>query len=217
MHFPDARILLFAKAPQPGRVKTRLIPALGAGGAATLYRELLVATLGRIAGAGLAPLECCCAPDPRHPLFLQLQRRHGLELSRQQGCDLGGRMEHAACIALQRARMVVLIGGDCPGLDAAYVERALAALRAGADAVIGPAEDGGYVLLGLSRIDGHLFRGMPWGSDRVLDETRQRLRRLDWRWRELEPLWDLDRPRDLARYRRLIRDAAAGRWPAPAG
>ncbi len=202
MRFPDARILLFAKAPEPGRVKTRLIPAIGADAAAGLYRQLLEATVERIVASRLAPLECWCAPDSGHPVFDGLRARHRIDLRVQQGGDLGARMEAATTDALGRCGgPVLLVGGDCPGLDGGHLARALGALGEGDDAVIGPAEDGGYVLLGLRRSAPDLFRGMPWGTDQVLPETRRRLGLLGWRWSELAPLWDLDRPADLERYR----------------
>jgi glycosyltransferase A (GT-A) superfamily protein (DUF2064 family) len=94
-----------------------------------------------------------------------------------------------------------LIGSDCPALAPRHLRRADKALRGGADAVLAPAEDGGYVLIGLSRFDRRLFDGIAWGSAKVLEETRARLRALGWRWQELETLWDVDRPAD---YRRLV-------------
>jgi hypothetical protein len=84
-------------------------------------------------------------------------------------------------------------------MTADYLARAFALLDGGADAVVGPAEDGGYVLLGLRRMDKRLFEDMAWGTDRVLDQTRERLAVLGWRWQELETLWDVDRPEDLER------------------
>ncbi len=201
--FPDARILIFAKAPQAGRVKTRLIPALGAAAAADLYARLLEATVARAVSPALAPVCCCCAPDTTHPFFRQLADDYPVTLTQQQGADLGERMQTAACTALAEAGSVLLIGGDCPVLDAGHLGQALAWLAAGSDAVVGPAEDGGYVLLGLKRSAPELFREMPWGGERVLRETRARLQRLGWRYRELPPLWDLDRPADLRRYRAM--------------
>ncbi len=108
-------------------------------------------------------------------------------------------MHHAAASALGDSDAVVLVGADCPGLGLDYMRRALDCLEQGADAVVGPAEDGGYVLLGLKRAAPELFHDMPWGSDQVLTKTRQRLRKLGWRWLELSVLWDLDRPEDLER------------------
>ena len=112
-------------------------------------------------------------------------------------------MEFAATKALDQADAVILIGADCPLLEARHLTRAFGWLQQGEDAVLGPAEDGGYVLLGLRRVNRALFRDITWGGDQVLAQTRQRLARLGWRWRELEPLWDLDRPADLDRLARI--------------
>ena len=120
-------------------------------------------------------------------------------LREQRGRDLGERMRHASERTLEEARSLVLIGADCPVLEAHHVASALRWLERGSDAVLGPAQDGGYVLLGLRRVHGLLFTGLPWGGPRVLDLTRERLRNLGFRWRELEPLWDLDTTEDLLR------------------
>ena len=202
MRYPNARILIFAKAPIPGQVKTRLIPALGPAGAAELACDLLDRLVRRLAGARLALLELWCSPDPRHPLFCELAESAGVSLRTQQGEDLGERLSAAAEDALGRADAVLLVGADIPELDAAYCASAFAAL-ADADAVLGPAEDGGYVLLGLKAPAPGLFTDMPWGGERVAEITRRRIAALGWRCSELPALWDLDRPEDLVRYRRL--------------
>ena len=199
MQFPNGRILIFAKAPVPGKAKTRLIPALGAARAAEFYAELLESTIERLATAELSTLQCCCTPDTDHPLFQRLGQEYGMELKTQVGLGLGERMEFAATEALNRADAVILVGADCPLLEARHLASAFDWLQQGEDAVLGPAEDGGYVLLGLRQVKRALFRDIPWGGDQVLALTRQRLAQLGWRWRELEPLWDLDRPADLDR------------------
>ena len=211
MQFPRARILLFTKAPVPGRVKTRLIPALGAQAAADLYRELLHATVIRIQRAGIAPLICCCAPSAEHREFLQLQRQYGVSLETQLGSDLGERMRQAATHHLTSSAPELLIGCDSPVLQPVHLRQALQWLNQGCDAVLGPAEDGGYLLLGLNRVSPELFRGIAWGGAEVLAETRSRLLRLGWRWRELETLWDLDRPSDLDRLQPLASDSVEHR------
>jgi len=198
VRFPGARILIFAKAPVPGRVKTRLSPALGSRSASDLHARLLLDTVARLATAGLAPLELWCAPDPEQHPFPELANRYGLELHRQQGANLGERMLGGATDALRRSSGVILVGTDCPLLDGAYLERALTALER-QDAVLGPAEDGGYVLLGLKGVVDALFRGIPWGGDQVATMTRERMEALRWKWMELPALWDVDRPEDLER------------------
>ncbi|MCW8906401.1 MAG: TIGR04282 family arsenosugar biosynthesis glycosyltransferase [Sedimenticola sp.] len=203
MEFPDSRILLFAKAPLPGRVKTRLIPRIGARQASDLHAELLWRTLGSAAG-GLAPLQLWCTPDTLHPLFQEAARAAEVSLHSQVGNDLGERMAYATKTALAEAGSVLLIGADCPVLARSHLRQALDWLAAGRDAVLGPAEDGGYVLLGLRRHHPQLFEGMAWGTGAVLQETRQRLRQLGLTVSELETLWDLDRAEDLQRYRRQV-------------
>lgn len=202
MQFPDARILLFAKAPEPGLVKTRLIPAIGKEQSAALYIELLSGVINRLAGT-VAPLQLWCAPNSEHPFFHALEQNADITLHVQQGTDLGQRMAYAARSALNEAGSVVLIGGDCPILEKEHLQQALAYLAEGSDAVLGPAEDGGYVLLALKQFNDHLFEQIAWGGDDVCGLTRRRLSALNWRWQELEPLWDVDRKEDLQRYRSL--------------
>ena len=199
--FRRARVLLFAKAPVPGQVKTRMIPALGADGAAGLHARLLRETVVRLSAAAVAPLELWCAPDTRHALFGELAELHGLTLHQQRGDGLGERLLGASADALGRADSVALIGSDCPELGAAYLAQAFDALRStGVDAVLGPAADGGYVLLALRRAEPPLFTEMPWGGDQVAAITRERMAALGWRWRELPVLRDVDRPPDLLWY-----------------
>ncbi len=203
MLYPHARILVFAKAPVPGRVKTRLIPELGASAAATLYERLLESTLRRVADSGLAPVDCWCAPHSAHPLFQHFSNQYEVSLKIQAGADLGDRMGFAAESTLLQSSPIILIGGDCPVLSEQHIRLALEWLDSGCDAVLGPAEDGGYVLLGLNLWSARLFQEIGWGGADVLQVTRRRLESLEWRWRELETLWDVDRPSDLERLKKL--------------
>lgn len=200
VQYPNSKILLFAKAPLPGRVKTRLIPILGAEAAAQLYQQLLIATVERVASASVAPITCFYTPNEEHPIFERLASQWKIELRQQRGVDLGERMAQAVAITLESSDSAILIGGDCPQLNANHLQQTLTWLYRGLDAVIGPAEDGGYVLLGLRRYNRRLFEDITWGGSDVLELTRERLRELSWSWRELETLWDLDRPEDLKRY-----------------
>ncbi len=186
----------------PGYVKTRLIPALGAEGAASLYTGLLKQTVESVVAADLAPVQLWCAPDSANAFFQRLASQYDLLLCDQSGTGLGERMHHAAGLALKASDAVLLMGADCPLLSGVHLAQALQWLMDGEDAVLGPAEDGGYVLLGLRQNSAALFEEMPWGSDQVLELTRRRLAGLGWRWQELEPLWDLDRPVDFERWRR---------------
>ena len=197
MQFPGYRILIFARAPVPGTCKTRLVPALGEWGAARLSGALTLHLLAMLDEARVAPAILCCTPDCGHPLF----QRRGEEKWVQRGNDLGERMLDAVGRALEEAGRVLLLGTDCPVLLAGYLEKAFRALER-SDVVIGPAEDGGYVLLGLKKLDASLFRGIAWGTSAVLDQTLERVAELEWRYELLETLWDVDRPEDLMRLRR---------------
>lgn len=197
------KLVVFARAPLPGRTKTRLIPALGAYGAMRVHQQLVMRTLATVSSAaatrGGAGVTLRVAPQVGHPLFQRLRRAHGLRLRVQRGADLGQRMHHALTTELRTCPAAVLVGSDCPGLRADDIDTALDALSdpvAGVDAVLGPALDGGYWLIGLRQPAMGLFQGVEWGSGQVAAQTRQRLRRLGWRWLELPARADLDRPAD---------------------
>ena len=199
----ERAILVFAKAPEPGLVKTRLIPALGPEGAAALAERLLEHTLKAAASVRSAVLELHGTPDIRHPVFRRLAARYKAVLHAQAGADLGERMATALEGALARHRQVVLIGSDCPAMDTACLEEAFSTLAGRRDMVLGPAEDGGYVLIGAAMpLPGRLFKDIDWGTDQVLAQTRARIQVLGISHRELPVLWDLDRPADLARLAR---------------
>jgi len=193
------RVMVFARAPTPGETKTRLIPALGKAGAAALHRRLVMHSLRVATEAQLGPVELWCAPDAGDPFFHECERRFGVSLRSQGQGDLGARVQGAFEAALARASRAILVGSDIPALSAQYLRDAERALAGGDDVVIGPAEDGGYVLVGLSRCDPELFRGIPWGGSEALAETRRRIAGLSWRSSELPVLWDVDRPEDLER------------------
>ena len=203
----DTLIIVFAKAPRAGEVKTRLIPALGAEGAAALHGQLLHRTLVTATNAGLGPVELHCAPDANDAFLRDYGLRFGIALAPQVGRDLGARMCHAFEDGLARHARIIIIGTDCAVLTAQHLREAQAALAAGSDAVLIPAEDGGYALIGLTQCDIRLFDNIVWGSDSVLNSTRERLKALGWHWRELETLWDIDRPED---YRRWSEQVVAG-------
>jgi hypothetical protein len=189
-----ARIVIFAKAPVPGRVKTRLIPALGAQGAARLAADMLAHTVREALASGLAA-ELCAEPDPA--AWGELLPAGALALSAQGEGDLGARLARAAARVVAGGEAILLIGADCPGLDRTRLRDAAAAL-AGHDAVIHPARDGGYVLLGLRRFDPSLFEGVAWSTAAVADTTVARISALGWTLDVRETLADIDEPPDLA-------------------
>jgi len=194
-------VIVFARAPTPGAVKTRLIPLLGAEGAAELHARLLKRTLTTAHAATFRQIELHGAPGIDDPFFRCCAGHFAVALLAQASGDLGARMFAAFESALAVHRRVLLMGSDCPALTAEHLRKADHSLRDGADAVLVPCEDGGYALIGLARVDARLFDGVPWGGETVMAETRARLRELGWRWCELETLWDVDRPED---YERLV-------------
>ena len=191
-------IIVFAKAPVPGKAKTRLIPALGEWGAARLHERLTRHAVRTALAAGCGRVEI--HGTRRHSFFDSL----GLPFRLQRGRDLGERMHRA----LARNPGAILIGTDCPELTVADLRRAARLLRGGYEAVLAPAEDGGYALIALRRVAPQTFRNIAWGTSSVYRETVKRLK--GKRWRALRTVWDVDRPEDLPRLRAL-RFVSAGR------
>lgn len=196
-----ARIAVFAKAPVPGQVKTRLAGVLGEAAAAGLHAGLVRHALATAVAAGMGKVELWCAPDERHDFFERCAVDFGATLHAQRGADLGERMRAAFDAAFARGESLVLIGSDCPALRPADLRAAAGALDAH-DVVIAPAEDGGYVLLAMARSVPQVFEGVGWGSPSVMGETRARLSSAGVAWREMPVSWDVDRPEDYERLRR---------------
>jgi len=191
-------LAILAKAPVAGSVKTRLIPALGAEGAAALHARLIERTVETACAAHIGPVTLWVTPAAPHACFAAVASRFHIALAPQPDGDLGARML-AACEAT--AGPAIVIGTDCPALTPPHLCEAADVLRAGIDAVITPAEDGGYVLIGSRRPQPDLFTGMTWSTDQVMAQTRGRLAQAGLTWRELTTLWDVDRPEDVARLR----------------
>lgn len=196
MKNPDARLLILSKAPDPGAVKTRLIPLLGATAAARVYTTMLHACIDRLVAASLCPVDLWCAPTTSHPVFIDCRQQYGVTLQQQAAGDLGQRMEHALETALRQSGYAVLVGADCPGLAVSDIEEALQALKQGADVVLGPAFDGGYYLVAMRSSHAFMFEDMPWGSADVLSLTESRLRARGVCWHRLATRRDLDTPED---------------------
>lgn len=199
MEFADACIMVFTRAPIPGQVKTRLIPGLGETVATTIHEYLVRHCLSVAVNADLCPVHLWCDSAPDHLLFQQLSAMYSVGFFTQTEGDLGKRMHHAFYHSLQSREYCLIVGTDCPALNAENYRQALAALKDGNDAVIIPAEDGGYVLLGLRNADSRVFEDVRWGSAGVFEQTVQRFSALDYTWKQLPALWDVDRPDDVAR------------------
>ncbi|OGA95435.1 MAG: hypothetical protein A3E79_12230 [Burkholderiales bacterium RIFCSPHIGHO2_12_FULL_61_11] len=192
------RLVLFAKAPQAGAVKTRLIPALGAQGAAALARSMLSHALQQALAAQIGPVELCMTPAPQDRAWRGVDLPDAVLRTAQGEGDLGQRMARAVHrVTTKHQQPVLLIGTDCPALTAARLTEAAAQLQTH-DAVLVPATDGGYVLIGLKAPCPEVFTQMRWSTSTVAAETLRRMAALSLRvWQGL-PLHDIDEPADLA-------------------
>ena len=190
------RLLVFAKAPLAGAAKTRLIPALGAQGAADLALRLLQHTLAQALAAGVGPVELCMSPAPLEPAWAHVPLPANLTLSAQGTGDLGERMARALQRTTVHGQPVLLLGTDCPALTAPLL-RQLAAQLNSFDSVLVPVADGGYSLIGLKHPCPSLFTAMPWSTAEVAHQTRQRLAAAHLSLWESPVLHDLDEPADL--------------------
>jgi hypothetical protein len=200
--------MLFARTPEPGKVKTRLIPALGAEGACRLHRAMVQFALEQLLQTDADQLQLWLSGSAAAELnagaglsaaaeWIDLPVCSRLSRHRQQGEDLGRRMASGFRYNFDRGcSRVIVVGSDCPQLRLRHYQRVLAELEQH-DAVIIPALDGGYVLLGLRRYHDTLFVDIPWGEPSVYQATLDKLAVLGWSWHSLAPLADIDRPEDL--------------------
>lgn len=200
--YPDAVVLVFAKAPVAGEVNTRLIPDIGIEAATALQSELILSRLKSLDEIKLCATQLWCSPDVSHSFFLNCQKQYNIKLNEQSGNDLGVRMSLAIKESLQKFKHVVLIGTDAPSLTIAHIETAIKQL-ANNDVVIAPAEDGGYVLIGMSQHCDDVFQKVEWGSDAVLDITLEKIRKNNLTSFDLELCWDIDRVEDYCRYKNM--------------
>ncbi|MBS0418061.1 MAG: TIGR04282 family arsenosugar biosynthesis glycosyltransferase [Proteobacteria bacterium] len=189
------RTVIFAKALQPGHVKTRLIPALGVEGATALARRLLEHAIVQVLRAQIGTVELCATPADAQA-WREIDIPAGVERTDQGPGDLGARLARASKRVIDDGSAVLLVGTDCPALDAAYLRRLAEALLE-VDVVMAPAADGGYAALGLNRYDPHLFSDIPWSTGAVARETLRRIEQMQWSVRELPVLHDIDEPADL--------------------
>lgn len=200
--YPDTAILVFCKAPIAGQVKTRLTPQLSAQAATEIHSELTRRMLALLTESQLCPVQLWCSPTIHHPFFEDCAKDYQLALYLQQGEDLGERMLHAIDHALQQSSRVLLIGCDCPSLTINDFDFAINALQNAQDIVLAPAEDGGYVMIGMKRTYPELFINKTWGHADVLATTRQQIRKINLTCIETVMQWDVDTFDDLQRYRK---------------
>ncbi len=200
------RLCIFARAPVLGKVKTRLAGQIGAAAALAAHEELVCHTLDRLASVPELECQLWIAGAADHPGVLRWARRWALPVLVQRGDDLGARMCHAIETSLAEASAAVIVGTDCPGITADYVRQAAFALQEN-DLVLGPAEDGGYGLIGLRRSVPECFENVAWGTDLVLAQTIALARERGLSYRLLDEVWDVDDERGWARYRSAVRPA----------
>ena len=205
MKIKQNKLLVFTKEPILGEVKTRLQPIYSVEQSLKLHKRLVIDTLTLVCNVPGLDVELCCTPHRNSLFFLKCENDFSIMLSDQQGSDLGERMAFAMSVALQIYEKVIIVGTDCPDINQEYINDAIIALD-DADAVIGPASDGGYVLLGLRKFSPDLFNNIEWSSDKVLAQTQKVLNDLSWSYKELGIMHDLDRPEDLNRYKDLLNE-----------
>jgi rSAM/selenodomain-associated transferase 1 len=208
MKYHDCVILIFSKAPVVGRVKTRLIPRISARQAAHLHEAFTHDRLQMCTSGNLCDVQLWCSPDTRHPFFIDCKECYDIQLHAQCGGDLGIRMSHASKKMLGRYEKIIIIGTDAPALDIDTIDNAIEQLDS-KEVVLVPAEDGGYVLIGVSAYHENLLVGIPWGTENVLASTVRNTERLHLQYSLLAECWDVDRPADLERYLALYPDALA--------
>lgn len=213
-------IAIFTKAPLPGQVKTRLMPLLGAEGAAAAQRAMTWRCLQTACALPDAQVSLWCAGDLQHPFLQQCAAHFGIGLQAQSEGDLGMRMAHCLQSLLRSHQRALLIGSDCPAFTSAHLAQAAAALEH-ARMVFTPAEDGGYVLVGAQRggLAPRCFSDVAWSTAQVMAQTRERLQEGGWRsgqdWLEMPALWDVDTPADYLRARPLLESGNEACAPAP--
>ena len=199
----DPLLIQFAKWPEKGRVKTRLAATLGEQGAVDAHIRLTGCVLENLAATGY-PLTLWWnrplppASDEATPILERIAEK-GVSQGVQQGSDLGERMHHALASGIDSHGAGIIVGSDCPSVDPAYVHKA-AALLEQLDVVLGPADDGGFVLIGARTTRDGMLEGIDWGSSGVLEQTLARFHEKGLRCECLEPLWDVDEPEDWARF-----------------
>jgi rSAM/selenodomain-associated transferase 1 len=195
-------ILVFSKAPVAGQVNTRLVPYITAEQAALLHEELTHDRLQMCTSAGTCDVQLWCSPDTSHRFFVDCQHRYGVQLKQQYGSDLGERISNALKTMLGSYTKIVIIGSDAPVLDMNIIDAAFNQLEH-KEIVMVPAEDGGYVLLGATVQHDDMLKDVPWGTEKVLASTLDNIERLNFDYALVGQSWDVDRPEDLERYRKL--------------
>lgn len=189
-------VIQFARAPHLGKVKTRLGQALGEAECLMVHQGLVEYTLRQLCGGAVSYTYFLSVSDS-HSWFDQLSLHYDMTCINQVDGSLGEKIYRTFQWALASFDQVVVIGSDCPLLEKSHIEGLFDELSSGRLVSLIPAEDGGYVAIGLSCLSWHLFEGVVWGGDRVFSQTCDRIEALGWSWSAQGPLSDIDRPEDL--------------------
>ncbi len=189
-------LIIFARQPIPGHVKTRLQPDYGPERAAEIAACMIRATVELAVSAWPARVSLYASPDPDHPLFRELESEFGIRLARQAGGDLGVRMLTALRDGIERGGSAAVLGCDVPHVGWGAIDQANDWLAGGRN-VLGPTEDGGYYFIGLQEARPELFEDVPWGGVKVLETTLVRAQKLGMEFDLLAKLRDIDTANDL--------------------
>ena len=198
--YPDTAIIVFCKAPIAGQVKTRLMPSLSAEQAVEAHKTLTHHVLSSLSKYQLCHIQFWCSPDTRHSFFSQCAQRYDVSLHQQQGQDLGERMHHAISCALASSSKVLLIGTDCPSLTIEDFEVAINGLNKENDILFSPAEDGGYVMVGMIKPQPLVFLNMTWGHENVFNNSQSRATQAGLNLIQTRQHWDVDTFSDWQRF-----------------
>jgi uncharacterized protein len=201
-------LLIFAKAPVAGQVKTRLIPDIGQEKALILYKEFLSRTLNTTAETGFSEIQLWISGNINNEYFVNLKNKDRFNLFQQTGEDLGQRMFNAFESVLNKYSYAVLIGSDCPELLSSDIDAAGYYLENGKDLVLGPATDGGYYLIGLKKNNSMLFSGIEWGKENVFSETYACAKKMNLEVGLLPERSDVDVVSDLSAYIKMKKQEA---------
>jgi rSAM/selenodomain-associated transferase 1 len=205
----SALVMQFAKWPEAGRVKTRLMPELGEQGALEAHITLSLAVLNQVSTSGCEvrffwDRDMACAPEAAAPILARIEAL-GIKQSVQRGNVLGERMESALAEGLAERDKALIVGSDCPSVDGGYIRQALQALEE-VDVVLGPSDDGGYVLIGARTHVAGMLADVSWSTDQALADTLLALERKGLTCSQLSPRWDVDEPGDWRRFTRQFPD-----------
>lgn len=184
-------LICFCKHPEPGLVKSRLAKKIGPTQACIIYKKVFEQTLITLKETNICS-HLYCFPNIHHDVLQQYSNKYDMPLARQADGNLGAKMFLAIRDHINIETSVVLIGTDCPEINANYLLQAFECLNSGYDIVLGPALDGGYALIGANKIDESIFNNVEWSTSGVLKQTIENISKLGWKHKCLTTVRDID-------------------------